>query len=121
MQGPSGPPSPPPEPALPITLARNDVLAGMVLVKNQVSFCLRQDNQPGPVTVAVEIEGTGHVVAARVEGSLAGSSTASCVEGAVSRALFRRFSGRDITVRYPFTQDVSSTTTPAVPAAPAAH
>lgn len=74
----------------------------MALVKNQVQFCLRQDNITEPVTVAVEIEGTGRVIGAHVEGAVAGTATASCIEGAVSRAMFRRFSGRNITVRYPF-------------------
>jgi hypothetical protein len=74
----------------------------MALVKNQATFCLRQEGHTSPVSVAVEIEGTGRVVSARVEGDAAGSTVASCVEGAVTRATFRRFSGRNVTIRYPF-------------------
>jgi hypothetical protein len=87
---------------MPVTLGRVDVLSGMALVKNQVLFCLRREGRTAPVTVAVEIEGTGRVMGAHVEGDAAGTSIASCVEGAVTRATFRRFSGRNVTIRYPF-------------------
>jgi hypothetical protein len=102
---PLGPPPPPPgEPPeqLPITLNREDVVAGMTLVRNQVLFCMRQEGRTEPVTVSVEIEGTGRVRAARVEGDVTGTPLASCIEGALTRASFRRFSGRNVTVRYPF-------------------
>ena len=99
-------PTPPvgPDPSLqiPVTLDRADVLAGMALVKNQVQFCMRQESRTEPVTVAIEIEGTGRVVGSRAEGNAAGTAVASCIEGAVTRATFRRFSGRNVTIRYPF-------------------
>lgn len=102
VQVPTPPLGPDPSLQVPITLGRADVLAGMALVKNQVQFCMRQQSRTQPVTVAVEIEGTGRVMSSHVEGDAAGSAVASCIEGAVTRATFRRFSGRNVTIRYPF-------------------
>ncbi len=95
-------PGPPPPPPIPETLGREDVAAGMEGVRSQVLECMRGGNITTTVNVSVDIAGTGRVNNATVEGTPAGTSPGACIEAVVLGAQFRAFSGRNITVRYPY-------------------
>jgi hypothetical protein len=95
-------PGPPPPPPIPETLGRADVAAGMEGVRSQVLECMRGGNITTTVNVSVEIAGTGRVNNATVEGGPAGTPPGACIEAVVLGAQFRAFSGRNITVRYPY-------------------
>jgi hypothetical protein len=52
--------------------------------------------------VAITFSGSGHVTAAHVSGTFAGSAVGSCIARAVRRASVPPFSRSSFTVNYPF-------------------
>jgi len=89
---------------LPKSLARHQVAAGMKRANPAVVACRERHNQVGLVTVSVTISGaTGRVVKGRSLGPLGSTPVGKCVLKAVKGgARFGRFSGPNMTIKYPF-------------------
>jgi hypothetical protein len=90
-------------PKLPRTLTREQVAAGMKRVMPAVRTCYRQHQQPGMVTISATVNGSGRVSQSTAVGGFAGTPSGACVEQAVRRyAVFPRFSGPPLTLKYPY-------------------
>jgi hypothetical protein len=87
------------EPPGPLT--KSAVVAGMSIVKPLVARCHERHRARGLVFVQVDISERGVVTSASVEGGLAGTPAARCVEDAVLTARFPP-SDRGLRTSYPF-------------------
>jgi hypothetical protein len=87
---------------LPDQLGKSDIVSGMQKIKGKVGDCYAQFKVPGMANVAVTIGKNGHVSAATVSGSFAGTPTGSCVERAVKSAGFPPVKGSPTSINYPF-------------------
>ncbi len=86
----------------PDDLVRTEIIAAMDRVKPRVANCFDLFNQPGLATVRLQVASSGRVTSAKVEGELAGTQTAQCVEAAARNATFRSFKRASMTVTWPF-------------------
>jgi hypothetical protein len=98
----------------PDDLTRRDIFAAMGRVKPRAETCLAEVRDPAPVDVRLTIANNGRVTAAKVQGKLAGTDTAECVESAARAATFRTFKKPMITLTWPFMPP--NPTAPAEPA-----
>jgi len=100
--GGADPPGPPASWAPVKTLAQYQIQWGMHGVKGNVKRCYDRFKLPGLANVQVKIERSGRVSAAQVKGMFAGTPTGNCVQSALRRARFQRFTSDPITITYPF-------------------
>lgn len=82
------------------SLSRSDVKTGMASVASRVKQC--GQGQQGTITLKVVISPSGRVISAAPSGSFSGTSVGACAARAVRSARFPKFSGSNLTVRYPF-------------------
>jgi hypothetical protein len=100
---PVGAPAPaPPSFAHVDTTAEFDRSAALQVLRDagdRAGTCLVGAHAPGPVRIAVTFLQNGNVGSARVEGNLAGSSTAVCIEHKFRSVRIPAFRGSSLTVR----------------------
>ena len=94
--------APVPAQNLPAQLHSNEIQAAMRALGPQISACFAHFHVPGTVVVSGVIGGGGRMQSSRVAGAFANTPTGDCVARAVRKAAFPRFSGRPISVSYPF-------------------
>lgn len=88
--------------SLPRSLDRPQVQAAMRGIRGQVSRCYHRYKVPGLARVQIKIHPSGKVASARIKGIFAGTPTGACIQAAVKRARFSRFSGPAMKIVYPF-------------------
>ncbi|MDD5308280.1 MAG: hypothetical protein PHU25_13235 [Deltaproteobacteria bacterium] len=86
--------------ALPETLERADVQAGMAGVADRVANC--GQGQAGTVSIRVIIGNDGRVLDARATGEFAGTPIGQCAARTLLAAKFPRFTNPKLIVTYPF-------------------
>jgi len=86
----------------PVSLSRSQIQASMRRVAPQVTRCYDRFKKPGMVSVKLQIANSGGVQYAVVKGRFAGTPTGACVRAAVLQARFPHYSGKPITITYPF-------------------
>lgn len=91
-----------PKSDLPDQLTMNDIRVGMGKIKNSVQACYDKFQIEGKATVRLTITREGAVSAAAVKGKFFGTDTGTCVVTAVKKASFPKFSGKEMTITYPF-------------------
>ena len=87
---------------LPARLSKPDIQAGISPIKGSATACFGKYNVPGTVNVKVTIGGNGKVQSASASGSFSGTPTGTCVENAVKKASFKKFSDDSMSFTYPF-------------------
>ncbi|RMH38066.1 MAG: hypothetical protein D6689_20140 [Deltaproteobacteria bacterium] len=83
-------------------LSRADVQKGMRAVKAKVDACFQRYGVAGTVVLKVVIDNTGQVAKVEPTGKFKGTETGTCVADAVAGARFPAFSGRPMSLTYPF-------------------
>jgi TonB family protein len=86
----------------PYSLSRAQVQASMRRIRPQVTKCYDRFKKPGMVKVLLRIATSGAVLSAVIKGRFAGSPTGACVRAAVLRVRFPQFTGKPLTITYPF-------------------
>lgn len=95
-------PAPRSSTAAPYSLSRAQIQASMRRMGKPVQRCYDRFKKPGMVKVMLQIATSGAVQSAVVKGRFAGSPTGACVRAAVLKTRFPRFSGKPLTITYPF-------------------
>jgi hypothetical protein len=83
-------------------LTKVDIVEGMRAIKPRTQCCYQAFRVPGLANAWTKINGDGNVIETHVSGSLAGTPSGRCVEGAVKQALFPPFPGPPQVIIYPF-------------------
>lgn len=95
------PVAPPPVGELPQDPNRIDMVQTLGNVRPRFQECFEHWQVPGALLLKLTIASSGHVTNVAVEGELAGTPSADCVEKIASAAEFPRFKRDKITLTYP--------------------
>jgi predicted Zn finger-like uncharacterized protein len=87
--------------SLPERLEQPDIMAGMSAVNGRVGACNDRFKVAGQFKVRITVGADGNVSASQVQGAIAGTPEAGCVEAAVKGAHFKR-TQKGITFSYPY-------------------
>jgi hypothetical protein len=90
------------QPQLPIELSRNAIAQAMGQIRSQVFACFQRFGVPGTAPLTYEIAGNGSVQSVRLDGTLNGTPTGTCIVEAARNARFPHFDGPVQTFSYPF-------------------
>ena len=87
---------------LPAKLTAKDLMAGISKVKSAAKACGPKNGVSGvKIPVKLSIKGsTGKVISAKASGEYAGKPVAKCIEGALSKASFDKFSATQQGFKY---------------------
>ena len=87
--------------SLPRKLSKDQVRKTMRKAVPRVGSCYDKFRQSGIIRVLVRVSPSGRTDAS-ITGAFRGTSTGNCVQSAVNRLRFPRFSGRAFSFQYPF-------------------
>lgn len=89
-----------PQENLPAQLSRDDVQQQLLNMRDKLAACA--GTQHGTSYANVTINGNGRVSYSTIDGAFAGTPAGSCMARTLRSASFARFSGPQMTVRYPY-------------------
>ena len=87
---------------LPEKLSEGQIRNGMKKIMGRVQACYDKYQVEGNARVKLSIAPTGKPAGVSIKGKFFGTDTGSCVVKAVKKARFPKFSGKPMTIRYPF-------------------
>lgn len=90
------------DPTMPDQLSMNQIRKSMNKIKGLVVSCYDKFQVEGRANVKLTISNDGAVTDAVVKGKFFGTDTGACVIKAVKKAKFSKYSGKTMTIRYPF-------------------
>ena len=85
---------------LPAQLSREDIQQNLLGMRDKLATCA--GTQHGTSYANVTINGSGRVSYSTIDGAFAGTPAGSCMARTLRGATFPRFSGPQMTVRYPY-------------------
>ncbi|MCA9670114.1 MAG: AgmX/PglI C-terminal domain-containing protein, partial [Myxococcales bacterium] len=91
-----------PDPSLPSQLNMNQIRTVMRKIRGRVQGCYDKFQIEGRATARVQIAPSGRVKSVVIKGKFFGTDTGNCVAKAVRGARFPKFSGKMMTIKYPF-------------------
>ena len=89
-------------PGLPEKLGEGQIRTSMKKIMGRVQACYDKYQVEGNARVKLTITPAGKPSKVSIKGKFFGTDTGSCVVKAVKKARFPRFSGKPMTIRYPF-------------------
>lgn len=90
------------DPSLPKQLTMNQIRKAMRAIKPRVTACYDKYQIEGTARVKLSIAPAGKPSSVKVKGKFFGTDTGNCVAKAVRRARFPKFSGKQMSITFPF-------------------